>query len=176
MIFAIEKGFFATRWKLKLPLSAVVLVAVLLSQIRYGGELLFNTLQDLAVVFLIVGMGVFLLRHRLQNLYKEHGETDEIEVVATPLLQSQKKLMLPCDKFKRQDVSMAQGILAGKKYTAIASEQRMGLSTLKRRTKLLFKYARVANRQIFMAKYEGYTVELEIEDSVSPVVDSASHS
>ncbi|MDR1326451.1 MAG: hypothetical protein LBK00_10490 [Treponema sp.] len=77
-----EKGFFATRRKLKLTLSAMVLVAALLSQIRYGGKILVNTIEGLVAVFLIVGIGAFLLRHRIQNIYKKHAETD---AVASPL-------------------------------------------------------------------------------------------
>jgi DNA-binding NarL/FixJ family response regulator len=74
-----------------------------------------------------------------------------------------KILTLSRDRFTRQDLAIAQSILAGKKYAAIAHEQKIALITVKRRAKKLFIYANMKNALNFVDKYKNYTVELGIE-------------
>jgi hypothetical protein len=173
LFFAWKKGFFAARLKVKCSLVGFLLIAALFSQLRYGGTTFLESCVNLFGLFTITAIMVFLVRHELENLRKNKTEGVDIP---EPLLASElpraKILTLPRNKFKHQDVAVAQAILAGEKYTAIAGEQRMGLSTLKRRTKILFTYANVQDAQTFIAQYEGYTVELGTEaDSASLAVD-----
>ena len=192
LFFAWKKGFFATRWRVKLSLASILLIAALFSQLRYGGETFLDSLIDLFGLFIMMAIVVFLARHELKILRKNKtlsmdmqqfpsatevvkhpslslSEPEAVrsplslsatEAVRPPLSLSEKKLTLPRNRFKRKDVAMAHGILDGKKYAAIAIEQEMALSTLKRRAKLLYEYANVADQRSFIAEYEGYTVEL----------------
>jgi hypothetical protein len=156
LFFALKKGFFATRWKLKLSLASIPLIVALCSQFRYGWKTFLGSFIDILGLFIIMAIVVFLARHELQNLRK--NKTPSMDMQQLP---SAKVLTLPRDKFKRKDVAIAQGILEGKKYLAIANEQNMGLSSLKRRAKMLFTYVNVTNGQSFIATYEDCAVELE---------------
>ena len=180
LFFAWKKGFFATHWRVKLSFASIPLIAALFSQLRYGRETFLASLIDLFGLFNITAIVVFLARHELEILRKNKTLSmdlqqlpSETEAVRHPLSLSEKKLTLPRDRFKRKDVVIAQRILEGKKYVTIATEQEMGLSTLKRRTKLLYEYANVADEWSFIAEYEGYTVELGnrwmAESALSPV-------
>ena len=180
LFFAWKKGFFAIRWRVKLSLASIPLIVALFSQLRYGRETFLTSLIDLFGLFNIMAIVVFLARHELEILRKNKTLSmdlqqlpSETEAVRHPLSLSEKKLTLPRDRFKRKDVVIAQRILEGKKYVTIATEQEMGLSTLKRRTKLLYEYANVADEWSFIAEYEGYTVELGnrwmAESALSPV-------
>jgi DNA-binding NarL/FixJ family response regulator len=81
--------------------------------------------------------------------------------------------MLPRAQFKRQDVDLLRAVLAGEKYDNIADEQKMGLSTIKRRVKAMFEYVNVPDRSTFMALYEDHTVELGmIVPSEAPETES----
>jgi hypothetical protein len=167
LFFAWKKGFFVARWRVKLALAGIPIIATLLSQLRYGGTTFLDSLIDLFGFFTIAAIGIFLARHELQRL-----RTNKTEGVGQPKPLPTKILTLSRDRFTRHDMAIAQGILAGKKYATIASEQCMSLSTLKRRVKSLFAYISVADALTFMTKYEGYTVELGIaEHSASLAAD-----
>ena len=189
LFFAWKKGFFATRWRVKLSLASIPLIVALFSQLRYGREAFLTSLIDLFGLFNIMAIVVFLARHELEILRKNKTlsmdmqqfpsatevvkhpslSLSESEAVRPPSLSlSENKLTLPRNRFKRKDAAIAQGILEGKKYVAIASEQEMGLSTLKRRVKTLFAYVNVVDKSSFIAEYEGCVVELEHSETVRP--------
>ena len=167
IFFAWEKRSFAARWKLKLSLVSIPLIAALFSQLRYGGKTFLGSFVDIFGLFIIMVIILFLVQHELESLRKNKTLSmdlqqvpSETEAVRHPLSLPQKKLTLPRGRFKRKDVAIAQGILEGKTYLTIASQQEMGLSTVKKRAKILFEYANVADESIFIAQYQGYTVEL----------------
>jgi hypothetical protein len=165
LFFAWKKGFFAARLKIKLSLAGIPLIAALFSQLRYGGTTFLESCIDIFGLFTITAIVAFLAQHELQNLRKNKTELVDIpEPLPVPEPPRVKILTLPCDQFKYQDVAVAQGILAGKKYATIASEQDISLITVKRRSKKLFAYTNVTNELSFMNKYEGYTVELGKEE------------
>jgi hypothetical protein len=171
LFFAWKKGFFAARLKVKCSFAGFLLIAALFSQLRYSGTTFLESCIDLFGLFTITAIMVFLVRHELENLRKNKTEGVDLPQLQPTRLPA-KILTLPCGKFKRHDVTMACEILAGKRYAVIANEQGMGLSTLKRRTKVLFTYVNVPDAQTFIAQYEGYTVELGTEaDSASLAVD-----
>jgi hypothetical protein len=68
LFFAWKKGFFAARWRVKLALAGIPLIATLLSQLRYGGTTFLDSLIDFFGFFTIVAIVIFLARHELQRV------------------------------------------------------------------------------------------------------------
>jgi DNA-binding CsgD family transcriptional regulator len=164
--FGYKKGFFKTWPRVKVIVILLVLLASLGSQVRYGMPYMMETvLQGLA--FLIIGgLGVLLFMQDIRIEPLAAQPPTGIQPPRAPFTVSDAELKLSARYFSPRDVQILQQILARDKYEAIAAEQGIGLSTLKKMVASLFSLLALQNKTQFLKQYAHHTVML-IPDTVS---------
>ncbi|MDR1399713.1 MAG: LuxR C-terminal-related transcriptional regulator [Treponema sp.] len=158
LLFALKGEFFHTHGRVKLCLAILVLAGAVLSQIHYGFEHLYETLLDMVAIFLIALLGGLLYGREIQA--QVSGEDVNEDMAGSERQKSM--LLLPRSMFTQRDVKILQLVLAGNKYEGIASEQKISLSSVKKRVRVLYNHLNLPDRVSFINAYEGYAIELGI--------------
>lgn len=151
LLFAHKMGFFKTHPLSRTLIAALVVLAALLFQIRYGIDHFMGSLLECLELFVIAGLIAALFHQKLAAAVK-HQPEEAPPIRAFSVTDTE--LRLDRDHFTDRDLLVLQSILAGTKYDIIALEQRMGLSTLKKRLALLFSLLDVQDRLQFLERYE----------------------
>jgi hypothetical protein len=154
LIFAYKKGFFRTVPVFKTVLAGLVLMAAPLFQILYGVAYFMGTVLEFLELCAVAGLTAALFRQELRAKMKEQGSP----LFGRSFSVTEKELRLDRKHFTGRDLLILQTILAGGKYEAIAVEQQMGLSTLKKRVASLFSLLEVPDKAQFLKRYGKHEV------------------
>jgi DNA-binding NarL/FixJ family response regulator len=127
----------------------------LLFQLRYDIGYFVGSLLECFELFAIGGLIVALFHRELAAITRNKDE--EVPLVRA-FSVTDRELRLDRDHFTGRDFLILQNILSGAKYETIASEQRMGLSTLKERLASLFSLLEVRNKAQFLGRYEKHAL------------------
>jgi DNA-binding NarL/FixJ family response regulator len=161
-LFALKRGYFRTHKTVKIVVAAVVLIAAIVSQVRYSVVfLIWHGLQVLD--FTLVAAAVALVFYSdFQEFLRQRAPSALPPEAAQPEAAS---LFLYIDPLRCsiQDLAILRQILAGGKYESIAHKYGMAVSTLKRRVRVLYTVIGVLDRADFMVRYSRYTIELSPE-------------
>jgi DNA-binding CsgD family transcriptional regulator len=172
-LFALKRGYFRTRTVVKIVVAAVILIAALISQVRYSVVFLIRhglQVLDFALVAAAVALVFYsdfqeFLRQRAAVTLPPKAVPSEAEQPeAAPLF-----LYIDPLRCTIQELAILQRILAGDKYESIARDYGMAVSTLKRRIRSLYTVIGVLDRADFMVRYSRYTLKFELSpEPVSP--------
>jgi hypothetical protein len=172
-LFALKRGYFRTCTVIKIVVAAVILIAALVSQVRYSVVLLIRhglQVLDFALVAAAVALVFysdfqeFLRQRAAVALPHEVAQPEAVPPEAAPLF-----LYIDPLRCTIQELAILKQILAGGKYESIAHEYGMAVSTLKRRVRVLYTDIGVRDRADFMVRYSRYTLELELSPEPIPV-------
>jgi hypothetical protein len=167
LVFALRMGFFKTLPAFKVVMAGVVLMVALLFQFRYGINHVMGTLLECLELLTTAVLIAMLFHQELATLVKKKK---------APLLRvfsvTDTELKLNRDRFTERDFLILWGIHTRTKYEAIASEQQMGLSTLKERLALLFGLLEVRDRAQFLEQYGKHTLVWN-EDQLDSAAEGA---
>ena len=170
LAFGYKKGFFKTWPKVKGVVHLLVVLAAVLSQVRYGLPYITETLLQGLAFLIIAGLGVLLFIEDLPI----HPEAAALRSVPRihqhrpPFTVTDAELRLSARYFSLRDVQILQRVLAGDKYEAIAAEQGMGLSTLKKLLASRFSLLALSNKTAFIKRYEYHQVVLIPDEEAEP--------
>lgn len=153
-LFALKRGYFRTHTSIKLVIAAVILIAALVSQIRYSEILLIRHGLQVLEFALIATAVVLVFYADLQQLLRQQADTAPPAGAVTLFLR------LDQEWCNEQELAILQKILAGGKYASIAHEYGIAVSTLKRRVHTLYAAIGVLDRADFIVRYSRYTLEL----------------
>jgi DNA-binding NarL/FixJ family response regulator len=119
-----------------------MLIAAILSQMRYGLETLVDNLLLYAILVLSLALAMILFR----------PELNKVRQITT--------LTLNPAQFTERDAEILRKILGGQKYEAIAREHGVAEVTLKKLIKRLYNRIGVEDRTNFLARYANFSIQV----------------
>lgn len=134
--FALKSGFFRNHAREKFFGAFVLVIGATLSQFRYGAAVFFNSLMNIAALFLIFLMFWFLFHSYLFELLPKKLAIAEIRLGDLDL--------------QDRDYDFIRLILNDKKYEEIAEAHLISESAVKQRMSVIYKRLGVANRTEFI--------------------------
>lgn len=135
------RGFFYNTRKLKLSIIAIIYVLIELTNLRYGEKIFISSFfKKLIAMFLLFVIFTFEKRNSENNV--------------------EKKLNIPIDlsiynDLNQEDFIIIKYLLLGNKYSAIATELKISIPTVKKRTKKIFNILGVPDLIGFHSKFNG---------------------
>jgi hypothetical protein len=166
-LFALKRGYFRTHTVVKIVIAAVILIAALVSQVRYSVVFLIrHGLQVLDFALVAAAVALVFYSDFQEFLRQRAAVALSPEVAPSEVVP----LFLYIDPLRCtiQELAILKQILAGGKYESIAHEYGMAVSTLKRRVRVLYTVIGVLDRADFMVRYSHYTLELELSPEPIP--------
>lgn len=145
-IFLYRQGFFKTHGCIKLSIGGIIIIAAIASQARFEDVVLLPRLVHFIGSILIIAVTIILLKPEIQIIKKKKRKM---------------VLTLPADLVTEKDAEILIKILAGEKYEAIANDEDLSLSTLKKNVRRLFNILRVNDRINFISLYANHEVVIE---------------
>ncbi len=148
ILFAFHAGFFKTYDKIKIIIVTLFLIVAIISQARFSAEKVVSSILNLLALVLIFGLAFLLFLPEIKRLKKQSADNINITY-------------LPAEKFTTRDMRCLKKIQDGEKYESISTEEKIGLSTLKKRMKMVYKALDVYDKTSFLATYAGHTIQLK---------------
>ncbi|MCL2557442.1 MAG: hypothetical protein FWE09_03095 [Treponema sp.] len=145
-----KHGFFRSKGRLKLAALATAFAAAFVSQARLADAGMLLRLFELAELGIIACLFVILLEPEIRAIRKERRK---------------RRLALKANMFDEKDRRILQKVLAGAKYDAIAIEEKMSTSALKKSLRRIFLELGVGGRAEFVALHTNHEIYMEEEEA-----------
>ena len=166
VVFAYKSNFFKNRAVVKIVIAAALVIGAVSSQARYGLTKVSTTVFNFMGIILIAGLSFLLFFPEIRKYRKRNAR---INTTSNPDV-----IYLPPEQFTARDIRCIKRVQLGEKYESIAKDEKMGLSTLKYRMKIIFEQLDIFDRTTFLAAYAKRTIllgkdSIELDNAPVPV-------
>jgi len=147
-VFLFRMGFFKSHEVLKMFSGVLLLAAAITSQYRLDHETFTQRILHFLLIFLLLFLVVVVFLPEIKIVRKKRRE---------------RVLSLKPGRFTEEDAAVLRKILSWEKYEAIAKDEGISVSTMKRRINRIFDMLQISDRASFLSRYAGHTIILEDE-------------
>lgn len=139
------KGYFDSKKKLKDFFSILICLVLLLTEIRFGFSIFFQSFAQKTGCTLILFISMSFFQIYITDDYKNDASDKKLDLASF-------------SELKKRDAEWLLKIINGVKYQAIAAESNVTLGTVKNRMKTVFCTLGVEDKQGFMKRFSDYDI------------------